>query len=137
MRKLFISFTSLLRLVARNEVTAEDLDQGLFYFGCWREHAMNPGGRREFDERTLNPDYVAAHEVIKAAVLRAEPEGRVDWHNGPNRTGSPWSRLDGLLSKNGVPLLKHRPTTDPWAHYSYPLVRDLITEAELPVEVVY
>lgn len=103
MRKLFVSFTSLLQLVSARQVSPEDLANGLFFFGCWREHAINPGGAGETDTRESNPAYSGAHAIIRTAVLRAGVEGRVAWHNGKNRTRSPWMRLDDLLAQHGIP----------------------------------
>jgi len=41
-KKLFVSFTALIRDIGRGTVTDADLAAGLFYFGCAREHALTP-----------------------------------------------------------------------------------------------
>ena len=136
MRKLFVSFTSLMRLVTLGQVTAEDLRHGLFFFGCWREHALNPGAAGEPDERTWSEGrYAAAHPTIVEAVKRAESERRAAWHNGPRIVDSPWVVLDELLRDNGFSPLKPQSVLS--CHYSYPGVRDAVTGQSLDLEVVY
>ncbi len=136
MKKLFISFTSLLALVGENKVTALELAEGLFFFGCWRDHALNPGAAGEADERTWNNGrYALAHPTIVEAVLKAEAEGRAAWHNGPKKTGNPWRQLDDLLADNGFPILNQK--HDVSCHYAYPGVRDAVVEKGIALDVVY
>lgn len=135
MKKLFVSFTSLLREVGTGNVTPADLQQGLFLFGCRREHALEPGAANEVDERTWHKGrFAAAHPVIKEAVLAAEKDGRAAWHNVPKRVDSAWRILDRMLEANGFGPLEHR---DMFSNYCYPGVRDLIAERGLDLEVVY
>ena len=57
MRKLFLSFSSLLTFIAEDKVTVEDLRSGFFLFGCTRGHAIDPGAQGEADERTWNKGF--------------------------------------------------------------------------------
>ena len=132
MKKLFVSFTSLLRLVAEGHVTAEDLRQGLFFFGCWRDHALDADALRLYADGTR---YSTAQAAIADAVRRAEGEGRAAWHNGPKRHGNPWRKLDDLLCDNGFPPLKVQ--HDIGSHYCYPGARDAVADKGLNLEVVY
>ncbi len=137
MKKLFLSYTSLLRLVAENVVTAEDLATGLFFFGCRREHALNPGAAGEYDERkSFNGRFEHVHPTIVQALLSAEAAGRAAWHNVAHRVDSSWDILDKLLTNNGVPAIK-REFDYYSSHYSYPGVKDAVAEKNAPVEVVY
>jgi len=136
MKKLFVSFSSLLRLVGESKVTADDLAQGLYFFGCRREHALNPGAAGEADERTWHKSQFAhAHPGIVEALLQAEQDGRAAWHNCPNRQESPWNELNELLASNGLASLGDTHTAH--FNYSYPAVTDAAAAARLPVEVVY
>jgi len=136
MKKLFVSFSSLLGAITDGTVNAEDLKNGLFFFGCRREHALQPGAAGEVDERQWKKgSYAAAHPTLVDALLAAEQEGRASWHNMAVRTDSPWNLLDGLLTRNGFPPLQ--PLSDLNAHYCYPHVRETIAERAMALEVVY
>lgn len=136
MKKLFVSFTSLLAAITHGTVNADDLKNGLFFFGCRREHAFHPGASGETDERTWQKGrYAAAHPVIVDALLVAEAEGRASWHNMAVRKDSPWNLLDGLLTRNGFPPLQ--PLSDLSCHYGYPNVKETVAERGLPLEVLY
>ncbi len=135
MQKLFVSFTSLLRLVSQGEVNDQDLDTGLFFFGCWREHALNPGAAGEADERTWHGGrYADAHPRIVQALLKAESEGRAQWHNAAQRTEGGWTLLDRLLVDNGYSSLQ---AELPSSHYSYPGVLDAVKTRGLNLQVIY
>lgn len=108
MKKIFLSFTSLLSLLGSGKVTAQDLSEGLFFFGCTRRHAYEPGAQGESDERTFhNGRYASAHPVLVSALRQAENEGRVAWRHDPF-TGEldPWGQLDDLLRTNGLPQVQ-------------------------------
>lgn len=136
MRKLFVSFTSLLRAISSGTVTAEDLDQGFFMFGCFREHALNPGGSGEHDERTSNPRAnAAAYPILRAALLKAESERRALWLCGPERTPShPYAVLNLMLLDHGIsPVLD----VDNRAYYSYPGIHSDIAAKGVPLTVIF
>ena len=136
MKKLFVSYTSLLREITDGTVTHDDLYDGLFFFGCRREHAYNPGASGETDERTWqNGRYAEAHPILVDALRVAEITGRAAWHNVPKREFSPWSVLDDLLERNDIQPLK--PKFNLFAHYGYPNVKDADAERGLPLHVVY
>jgi hypothetical protein len=135
MKKLFVSFSSLLREVSAGAVTPADLQQGLFFFGCMREHALDPGAAGEADERHWNHGkYATAYPAIRDALLAAEADGRAAWHKVRKPVDGAWRVLDRLLEANGYSPLQHCNT---FSHYCYPGVRDLVAERGLALEVVY
>jgi hypothetical protein len=79
---LFASFTRLLQQIAAGAVVREELDRGVFIFGCTREHALSPGASGEDDERNWVRCGIggsAAYEILLPALRQAESEGRVGW----------------------------------------------------------
>ena len=99
--KIFRSYTTLLLLLARGRVSQEDLDQGLYFFGCTREHALNPGKAGERDEREgLGEAGMVAHRQLLEAVLAAEAQGRCRWHRPDVDTRlEPCGELNKLLAQ--------------------------------------
>jgi hypothetical protein len=134
--KLFLSFTGLLRAIVCNEVSQDELDSGLFYFGCTRSHACKPGAAGEFDERTAyRENGLLAHEALLRALASAELAGRCRWHRLEEGVPLPaYPLLNELLLANGVPALTF-PTELP--DYTYCGVRDRVREMGLPVEVQF
>lgn len=135
--KLFISFSGLLSALSRNEVSDEDLQTGLFYFGCVRSHAF------ELDERYRLKNAVAAHEKLVQALTRAEEEGRCRWHRPePGVWLAPYSLLNELLVANGLSALPLQEDgagrSFEEAHYGYPRVRELMEQVPQPrAEVLF
>lgn len=137
MKKLFLSFSTLLREIADNCLTEEDLKQGLFMFGCTRGHAIEPGAKGETDERKWNQGKnAAAHPILVNALLEAERDGRAVWLKGEDgrATRSHVTIFNELMAAKGLPLLQR---TSDFAHHSYPEWRDRIEEEGLPLEAVY
>lgn len=134
--KLFLSFTGLLRAIVDNEVSQDELDAGLFYFGCTRSHAWKPSAAGEFDERTTYRESgLIAHATLLRALERAELAGRCRWHRLEEGTPLPaYPLLNELLVANGVPALT-LPAELP--DYTYCGVRDRVRETGLPVEVQF
>ena len=137
MKKLFVSFSTLLSLIAHDKVSAEDLRTGFYLFGCTRGHALEPGAQGEADERQWNKGKNAAgHETLVAAVLEAEKEGRAGWvKTGRYLDRDPYEVLSDLITKHGMPPLI-RKGGDASMH-NYPAMRDAIEEAGIPLEVVF
>ena len=140
-RKLFISFTACLRHMSQGKITDLDLANGLFHFGCARDHAMNPW----LDEYTnevawFYEDEITGHKAhtrLAQALLRAEEEGRCIWR-GPRENAS-YAAINELLLrfyKRVIVGTDHRRMIN--ATYCYPGVRDRIKEAGLDnvVEVI-
>ena len=85
--KVFASFTATLREMHGGTVTQGDLDAGLFWFNCSREHALRPW------EDTTNEvlwfwrkpqareQGAEAHRRLVAALLAAERDGRALWRD--------------------------------------------------------
>ncbi len=146
-RKLFVSFTALLRNMRDDLVTEKDLERGLFYFGCTRSHAFEPssGGSNElmwiFKDTT---EATATHQVLLKYVEKAEKDGRCVWRSADQF--NTYEQLNSLLVKNnlsynreGGPAIIWQPdnrTENPSYMYCYPGVRDRVAEANLPLDVV-
>ena len=147
-RKLFVSFTALLRAMRDDKVTEKDLERGLFYFGCTRSHAFEPGAKGESNELTWffedMTEATATHQVLLKYVMKAEKDGRCIWRE-PN-TMSSYEQLNALLVKHGYsydrgggPAIVWESddrTENPWYAYCYPGVRDRVAEAGIPLDVV-
>ena len=138
MRKLFVSFTSALQLVAHGKISMEDLQTGLFMFGCTRDHAYNPGAAGEMDERTADTRYAKAYPVVMQALQYAERNGRALWSRTVRTRLNPWEVLDRLLLTNGLHAVSDKANHDGLSsHYSYPGVRDAVAAHQMDLEVVY
>lgn len=137
MKKLFVSFSSLLREILEGKVTEADLNAGFFMFGCTRGHAYDPGGQGETDERKWNQGRNAsAYPALIAALERAEAEGRAGWVRVEPRTSRDhFEVLSEMLVKHGLPVLAR--VEGDSSHYSYPDLRDRIVAAGLPLEVIF
>jgi hypothetical protein len=142
-RKLFVSFTALLKAMRDDKVTEKDLERGLFYFGCTRRHAFEPEAQGDsnelewfFDDAT---EATATHQVLLKYVEKAEKDGRCIWRE-PNTVCS-YEQLNALLVKHGYsydrgggPAIvweRDERTENPSYCYSYPGVRDRIKEVGL------
>ncbi len=105
MPTLFLSFTATLRLMTEGEITQATLTNGIFYFGCTKEHVFGePEEAKWFEEGK------SSLAILREALVRAEQEGRVLWR-GPRNT---WQELESLLSANGMNV-----KFDPLEGYSY------------------
>lgn len=139
--KLFVSFTRLLHAIAAESVSQEDLNTGLYFFGCVRSHAFDPAADGAFDERTaLKEKGQPAHEKLVEALRRAEIEGRCRWHRPTDAPGhSAYAELDTLLTANGLKALSPPDRRlDAEEYYCYPSVRDFMLEVNGPaVEVLF
>lgn len=105
--KVVLSYSGMLRAFARGEITIEDLNGAVFYFGCTREYAMNP---ESSDARIL---YTATnvkgnserrrelHSRILEVVLQAEAEGRAAYRDFDESRSI--AMLNELLGKCGLP----------------------------------
>jgi len=147
-RKLFVSFTALLRNMRDDTVTEKDMERGLYYFGCTRDHAFNPGRSGEINELTWmfkdTAEATATHQVLIKYVEKAEKDGRCVWRSSD--TPNTYEQLNALLVKHGYsynreggPAIIWEPdsrTENPSYMYCYPGVRDRVAEASLPLDVV-
>ena len=134
MRKLFCSFTSTLRLIHEEKVTDEDLNNGLFAFGCVREHAFHP----ENDEtnevtwlRDATPErQQEVHTRLVAALEAAEAAGRVAWR--PVDDSMSLNRVNELLTKNGFTALEGDPRSS-----NYPALQEAVEASGQDLGVVW
>ena len=124
MRKLFLSFTSTLGLIARGEVSRGELMSGLFYFGCTRQHAFMPWADAEGNphvhgegnellwcfkkpDGSYDADHAAVgHDLLVTALAHAEADNRVEWRE--RRESQTYEKLDELLVRNGHKPISHR-----------------------------
>lgn len=137
LRKLFVSFTGLLGGIYHGTVTAEDLDKGIFYFGCTARHVE--GIWEESTNEILwfwkdHEEGRRVHTMILGAIEKAEREGRIKWRV-VGECGS-YDGLSELLMANGHTAIP----SDPWrtcnGPYCYPGVRDRVEEQGIALDVV-
>lgn len=129
--KLFVSFSSLMSRLASKKVKWVDVDRGLFYFGCTREHVMEPGAGGEYMETVIteNPDIL---KRLQKAVRKAENEGRVSWRKRQEYNN--YAQLNELLVGNGFKPLADADDNEQCgdsSHYNYPAVKRCSTELEV------
>jgi hypothetical protein len=131
--QLFLSFSGLLCAIVRNEVSQEELGTALFYFGCTRAHALNPGDVGEFDERITYRESGPIAQGTLRALDKAELTGRCRGHRPDDGIALPaYPLVDELLVADGVPTLTLRTATPDYTYFG---ARDIVKEAGLPVEV--
>ena len=86
-----------------NKVTEEDLNRGLFYFGCTRAHIFEPEKDQSNEAQLTFQDDPAfgqeCHRRIKEAVKAAEKEGRAEFRSGQ----CTYKKLNDFLTRNGYP----------------------------------
>ncbi len=132
-RKLFISFTGLMYALKAGRINDDDLANGLFVFGCTRDHAIAPGTWHEHIEDVVvkNP---GVHARLVDVVTKAEAEGRVVWRSREEGNAS-FELVDKVLVGNGEPpLLSHEQAygrDDAFPHYNYPSVHDRCPHMEV------
>ena len=137
-RKLFLSFTGLLLAVKRGVVSHHDLNAGLFYFGCGRCHALEPGEVGEGNEIKaiygLDPRGKRDHDLIVVALYIGEREGRVIWpdKNVPNS----FTKLNELLTSLGYRPISEEVTGDV-DQYNYSVVDARVRRAGIDLEVIF
>lgn len=115
MKKLFLSYSALLKSVSNGSVTQADLDSGLYYFGCCREQVFAPWTED-------------APKRIMAAALKAEAEGRIIWRT--RFGGNTYQQLGELLLCNGYDAVATHDT------YNYGIAVERVRQAGLPLEVI-
>lgn len=140
MRKLCVSFTSLLYALVAGRVTAEDLGDALFYFGCVREHALRPWedeiNEVEWIARDVGDDRAKeVHGQLVVALEAAQAEGRVRYRHLKDRVS--YEQLNELLTANGYPALTRTVEGIPdGGAYSYPGVEHRVQALGIHLEVV-
>ncbi len=111
-RKLFLSFSGLLIAMREGSITQEDLNSGLFAFGCTREYALNPW-KKDIRIAVNNVEQVFKHDPdlgrkvhgqIAAALLKAEPEGRATFRKVASLTRM--YDLELMLNRHGMSMVR-------------------------------
>lgn len=129
---LFLSFSGLLYKLDRGEVLQQELDTGLFYFGCSRKHAYDPGASGEYNEvaQMRSPNAHRVHQQLCRALYKGEEDGRVLWRSTSQQ--NTYQQLNELLVKYG-----YEPIQDiDYNYYSYPGVRRKMEEQQIPLIVI-
>lgn len=132
-RKLFISFTGLMYALKAGRVNDDDLANGLFVFGCTRNHALTPPPEnlRAEDVVVRNPDI---YERLVKAIAHAEFLGRVRWRTSAEGNCS-YQLVNELLVGNlEPPLISHKEaygTDEQFPHYNYASVKDRCPHMEV------
>ena len=132
---IFPSFTSALFGLQRGEVTQEQLDTGLFFFGCSRGHAANPGALGEYSElrsvvRNVGEEKAnEIHQQLWAAIVKAESEDRAVW-SATSHCQDRWQSLFDLVNTHTDVTVSHEfaeEAVDFYDHnlYCYPSVCDI------------
>lgn len=80
MRKIFLSYTTLIHNLINNITKPEDLEDALFSFGCSRLHVYrdikkNPGEYEYLKPKNINQ----INSIITNAITKAALDGRVVW----------------------------------------------------------
>lgn len=136
MAKLILSFTSALFALKTGKLTSEDLETALFYFGCTRDHALNPGSKGETNELTWvsndESEQMRIHETLVQGVLKAENAGRIVWRT-PDESNS-FEALNSLLETNGFEQLSFNMFDHP--EYNYPAVQMAVRDQGHPLQVI-
>lgn len=102
---LSISFTGTMYALRSGRVNRDDLDTGLFVFGCIRDHAFAPGAFGEYVEKVVTKRPDPPHELLVAAPIKAEADGR--WRTLEDGNAS-FELVDDLLTSNGYKPLALR-----------------------------
>jgi hypothetical protein len=118
---LFLSFTGTLYRLKQGSLKVSDLDDGLFLFGCTREHALTPGANGEPIEDIVT-DVPLLHQVLVDALVAAEASGRVRWRTLEDGWPS-FGMVDDLLTANGYEPLAPNPCDYSRDSYCYPAVK--------------
>ena len=144
-RKLFVSFTGLLYALQQKKVSQADLDNGIFYFSCIREHAVEPWGSSynelnnfQREDGSVDSDAAAtAHRLVIAAITKAEREGRIAWRQD-RETPNTFRQLNDLLAANGFATIMSDAETRRGSEEEYTTgkVRNRVAHAGLPLVVV-
>jgi hypothetical protein len=124
MRIIFFSYSSLLHDLNSGKFTQQDLDNGLYYFGCKRSLLFDiDPAEREYAAKKF-PEQVP---IVKAAVEKAERGGRVAWRPEHEGCSEQYSRdmfatLSQLLQANGYraiqqPKTRHRGCRPGWPNW--------------------
>ena len=100
MKKLLVSFTSLIILMERGSISYEDLDDALFCFNCPREHLFNPKAEELYWGETYE-GRLAIQSLIAKATKKAENEGRCGEWREAREIRTTYEKLNSLLEKNG------------------------------------
>jgi hypothetical protein len=131
MRKLFLSFSGLINQLKEEKVSQEDLDQGIFYFGCTKGHVFGPYEETEAYSADDPDSGRLIHEQIKEAVQKAESENRAAYREYGKRNNI--DQLNTLLTAQGYEAL----VPPAGVEYEKSLVKELIQASKQEIQVVY
>lgn len=134
-KKLFVSFTGLMYALERGQVDVGDLADGLFAFGCTREHVFSPGAGGEYIASPVRENRWDLM-VVQTAVMTAELSGRVVWRKNPLDLMS-YEYVSKLLAANNCGEIETDMIRAWNGPYCYPGVTERVKEAGLNVDVIW
>lgn len=151
MKTFYLSFTGTIGLLCRGKLKWEALDEGLFYFGCNKAHAMWADKERDgvdewiwvANDKLTTPEVDALKERWKVAMEKAEAEGRFLCRKSDDGySETDWSALVALGEQHGAlimpPVDKDKWEEDEmrfeaglyqlpvWKDYCYPTAKEAI-----------
>lgn len=122
MRKLFLSFNSLLNLINMGAISHADMAHGFYMFGCSRDVVMDPAPREASELKEWRHHGKQAYGMMLPHLLKAEKDGRVVWlrkKGGQFRVAN--KDFNKMLAKHNMPevvfpdnvcIPLHYPTTE-------------------------
>jgi len=135
MRKIFLSYSALINLWNRYEISHADLDSAVFMFGCTRNALMKPIPK----DAVLHAQWLrhgkAAHDIMMPYYMKAEREGRAIWLRKPNgeyRVVN--TQFNVMLRSLGMPEVDFGHECFP---LNYPATAEMIKRFNINLDPVY
>jgi hypothetical protein len=134
---LCVSWSGLQLLINRGMLLS-DIAGAIYYLNATREQVMSGDrtydGPELLDMHEMDPDgFEANYQLLKAAILAAELEGRVAWPS--EGQSNSYSVLNDLLYRNGLPPIMSLASPE-LGHYDMRLFRDAIEQQGLPYTII-
>lgn len=136
MRKIFLSFNSLLNLINMGAISHADMAHGFYMFGCSRALAMDPAPRDREEKRDWLKHGKQAYEMMLPHLLKAEKEGRVIWmskKDGQFRVVN--KDFNEMLKKHKMPEVVFPPGVCIPLHY--PTTEKLLVDLGVQLAPIY
>lgn len=116
--RILLSFTSTVMMLSREELSWEDLDDSLWFFGCSRLHALDPavegpsnewywaysggGLKGQYATQEQKELVLLRSKAFALHLVKAEREGRCVWHSELRdgmREEKTWVSLTDLIAR--------------------------------------
>lgn len=137
MRKIFLSYSGILIGLRNGQIVMDDLEGGLFYFGCCKSAVTDdsdlPYPIHSFHSQEEREELMKLIPQVRQIVFAAESDGRADYRKpiAPNS----WEELNALLVRNGFVAVDSR-VGFVELDYSYPTACDLIKRSNPDLQPV-